>query len=74
MKSKTSKISALLALPLLCLAVMSFTNSSESSSVSSVEAGGPKVTCPPGDWYNCYTFADGGVVYKGRDGGTVIQF
>jgi hypothetical protein len=52
---------------------MSFTNSEQSNATASA-ADGPTVTCPAGDWYNCYTFANGGVVYKGRDGGTVIKF
>jgi hypothetical protein len=35
------------------------------------DSGDNTITCPEGDTYKCYTFSNGGVVYKGK-GATVI--
>ena len=60
------------ALMLGCFGLFSFTTTENSMSTadSSLAAGGPKVTCPEGDMWVCYTI-QGGQVWKGRGDATV---
>jgi hypothetical protein len=74
MKRSVKKIAVGFTLSIASLTLFSFTSGDSAESKATVGAGGPTITCPAGDWYKCYQFPNGGIVYKGQDGDTTIQF
>jgi hypothetical protein len=62
------------SLTLLSFSSAETANAGADSEALITKGGGVIVTCPSGDWSKCYEFPDGGIVYKGYEGNTTIQF
>jgi hypothetical protein len=75
MKKVMKKVALGMTFAFTGLSLFSFTTEKTATAENLAVGGGTTITCPSGDWCKCYEFPNGGgVVYKGREGDTTIQF